>query len=1657
MKKLFSLLAIIAVISLCEQTTLTQNVNVSGALVGNGTYATLSAAFTAINGGLQTGANILVSIDNNTVETSTAALNAGTWASLNISPSGIYSISGSIVGAIIKLNGADNVTIDGRILGSGRNLTVQNTNTSASTAAIWLSSLGAGAGCTNNIIRNLEILCGTNPVTSANATYGIIMCGTTISTTSNGDDNDNNTFTENRIIKCRYGIVTRGVTTNNNQNIIVSGNIIGPSSFGTDEIGKVGIFMQADNNSQVINNTVQYVGGTFANTSAGADRVGIGIGQESWSSTTTSTLTSGNYIVSGNTIHDIVEERTFSAVGIIIGTTLGGPKTNNLISNNIIYNVKSNGTSGDQGAGIGHCGGPGDKIVFNSILMTGDTDPSGTTSASSNPLNIGISKHSASSADTAVTIKNNIVSMDLNSNTTTLLFLCIQTPVSPYSWGSGGMNNNLYYFPTSNTQMRTGATGTGTTTVYTTLANWQTAYSPSQDVASINTNPPFISSTNLHIDPLVSTGIESGGTPISGVTADIDGDIRNVSTPDIGADEGNFTPLSNMVYVSSTTTQNNTNGLGLGNTNAEIIGIQIVMSGASNPVNLTSLALNTNGSTNPATDITNAKVWYTGTSSTFAAVNQFGSTFSAPNGAFTVNGSQTLADGTNYFWVTYDISGSAVSGDFVDAECNSITGSGTLGTQTPTVQAPAGSRQILGPLSGTYTVGLSMMRVLTGKDINYVQQKRKVKKSIHTASNIPVNKVKNHNLSESELNNISCNDKEITNLPLRVIETEEEYFELYENGKIYDGPLYTEYQKDSPNKYNSGGDLLGNYATITAAIADLNLRGVSGPVTFLLIDGNYPGETYPIQFNNNINGISGTNNVTLKPQTGVTATIPGNINSNAVFRILSNFVTIDGSNSGGTDRSLTIQNNSITTPSVILAGSTGTTPITNITIKNCTITNGVNTSSAIVVSDATTIGNAGYLNTITIQNNLIEKAYNGIFINGGTTTPNGANVFITGNSLNSSGTNAIGFTGIAVQGVNTGIIRQNTIANFDGTGSQDDKGIWLAQGSSNFIIDKNNISALNYTGTSGYGGHGIYITTVLSNANVTIKNNMIYNITGDGWNYTSIPTDNPIGIAIGSATASVQSGINIYNNSIYLSGNTLNQTSALSTGVLIGNSVTNVDMRNNIIVNNLGLLGATGTGSTCLFLWSSSTQLSTSSYNCYYSNATGSGTKNIGNILSTFQTTIAGWRTATGKELQSFNRLPSFVSSTDLHIVPTNLSVSGRGNYIAGNTDDYDGDTRPVSQSTSVKPVDVGCDQYSVSPSPNGNICVLSGSTYFDGGLNAVEIVSGAFTTSEVRQYTGVQTPNNTFGKLKIPGLKHKKVNRDGSSGAETDAAAVNTPWIYWELDNISITTDPLVLRFYYNDDQLATIPEASLKLSYWDGTTWDNAFPQTLNQANNYIELTFPGGFGWPSTSLFAIEDASSPLPVNIENFDISVQKRDAVLNWTTSYELNNKGFAVERRINTGTDYSTWKEISFINGNGTSNERHIYQYKDVKLNSGAYQYRLKQVDFNNNIEYFSPVNNSDIIIGKPGVFDISQNYPNPSNPKSKIDFALPFDGIVSIKVYDILGREIASLINEFKTADFYTVEFDGTNIASGTYFYRIIAESNNQKFTKTLKMILVK
>ncbi len=200
----------------------------------------------------------------------------------------------------------------------------------------------------------------------------------------------------------------------------------------------------------------------------------------------------------------------------------------------------------------------------------------------------------------------------------------------------------------------------------------------------------------------------------------------------------------------------------------------------------------------------------------------------------------------------------------------------------------------------------------------------------------------------------------------------------------------------------------------------------------------------------------------------------------------------------------------------------------------------------------------------------------------------------------------------------------------------------------------------------------------------------------------------------------------------------------------------------------------------------------------------------------------------------------------------------------------------------------------------------------------------------------------------------------------------------------------------------------------------------------------------------------SGSPLPVSLSSFIMTGESRNVNLSWSTLYEINNAGFELERR-NENSFSPEWNNIAFIRGNGTTNSPQSYYYEDKSLLSGKYSYRLKQKDYNGNFEYFNPSNFSFIEILKPNDFTISQNYPNPSNPVTKIDYEVPFDSYVNITVFDITGRAVKELVNSFKPADFYSITFNGSELSSGIYFYRISATNENEAFTKTLKMLLVK
>jgi hypothetical protein len=186
--------------------------------------------------------------------------------------------------------------------------------------------------------------------------------------------------------------------------------------------------------------------------------------------------------------------------------------------------------------------------------------------------------------------------------------------------------------------------------------------------------------------------------------------------------------------------------------------------------------------------------------------------------------------------------------------------------------------------------------------------------------------------------------------------------------------------------------------------------------------------------------------------------------------------------------------------------------------------------------------------------------------------------------------------------------------------------------------------------------------------------------------------------------------------------------------------------------------------------------------------------------------------------------------------------------------------------------------------------------------------------------------------------------------------------------------------------------------------------------------------------------------LPVELASFTSTISNRDVTLNWSTASELNNSGFEIERSSN-----NEWTKVGNVNGNGTSSTVNNYSYTDRSLATGSYSYRLKQVDFNGNFEYFNL--NNEVNIGTPSTYALSQNYPNPFNPSTTINFDLPTDGNVSLKLYDMSGKEVATLVNEVRSAGYYSVNFNASQLTSGVYFYTISADN----FTATKKMLLVK
>jgi hypothetical protein len=233
-------------------------------------------------------------------------------------------------------------------------------------------------------------------------------------------------------------------------------------------------------------------------------------------------------------------------------------------------------------------------------------------------------------------------------------------------------------------------------------------------------------------------------------------------------------------------------------------------------------------------------------------------------------------------------------------------------------------------------------------------------------------------------------------------------------------------------------------------------------------------------------------------------------------------------------------------------------------------------------------------------------------------------------------------------------------------------------------------------------------------------------------------------------------------------------------------------------------------------------------------------------------------------------------------------------------------------------------------------------------------------------------------------------------------------------------------------------------------GNTWTNL------DNGNYCYMVFNSDqVGWATcfttNNFYKYVGPPIPIPVELTSFTASVNGNDVSLNWATSTETNNKGFEVQRS-EVGDQKSEWEKVGFVEGKGTTTEEQNYSFTDKKVPEGSYTYRLKQIDFNGAVNYSEEVN---IEVKAVYIYNLNQNYPNPFNPATSIQYAISSGQFVTIKVYDILGNEVETLVNEYKPAGRYNVEFTMNNeqLSSGVYFYQLRAGS----YSAIKKMIILK
>jgi hypothetical protein len=349
------------------------------------------------------------------------------------------------------------------------------------------------------------------------------------------------------------------------------------------------------------------------------------------------------------------------------------------------------------------------------------------------------------------------------------------------------------------------------------------------------------------------------------------------------------------------------------------------------------------------------------------------------------------------------------------------------------------------------------------------------------------------------------------------------------------------------------------------------------------------------------------------------------------------------------------------------------------------------------------------------------------------------------------------------------------------------------------------------------------------------------------------------------------------------------------------------------------------------------------------------------------------------------------------------------------------------------------------APNPNPPVVINdggptgAGDAYLRVTSNGTGAAGGRLVVFNTSQWAGNYT---------TAGVSHISMYMNNFSNQTLEIRAVlqGSGGIFWTINSVSLPPNSgwQTVQFHVQSSDLTGDGNVN--------TTLSNVIQFRI--IHNVLGTGNAGDIIAATLGIDNITAAETPLPVELTSFTAGLTGKTITLNWTTASEINNRGFEIERAIRKTVQIEDihWRTVGFKKGSGTTTEKKLYTFSDniSEISDELIVYRLKQLDFDGSFEYSNEIMvENNLPIG----FSLEQNYPNPFNPTTNFKFRIAEPGLVSLKVFDVLGNEVVTLLNEERPAGIYKVVFSGEQLSSGIYYYTLQAGKSNQ----TMKMILLK